>query len=390
MSFSKSATKQFIARLSLALKRAIRCTKRVKKQRLLSFLSWKSGLFFFLVVGVFFAVVVTRQNQPEIFPTISFLSQVEEQKVVATTSPVASPFPFQEMTIPYLQSREYSSTMGAQEKVSETSTYTTYLTSYDSDGFQIHALLTIPKGQMPAGGWPTIIFIHGYIPPMVYQTQSRYADYIDFLSRNGFVVLKIDLRGHGKSEGEADGAYYSEGYVVDTLNAYDALQTLPFVNAERVGLWGHSMAGNVVFRSMVVEPELTTGVIWAGAVYTYEDLQEHGLQDNSYRPPTNNTQRQRRREQLFSTHGQFDPNSDFWQQVVPTNYLENFTGAIQFHHAQNDEVVDIEYSRGLAEILYEKNIPHELYEYASGGHNLTGSSFGQAMNRTVNFFRANL
>jgi dipeptidyl aminopeptidase/acylaminoacyl peptidase len=149
------------------------------------------------------------------------------------------------------------------------------------------------------------------------------------------------LRGHGSSEGEASGAYYSGDYIIDTLNAVSALQAADFVNKDKIGLWGHSMAGNVVLRTIAAQPDIQAAVIWGGAVYTYQDLQEYGIDDNSYRPPTQTSERNRRREELFVAHGQFTPDSDFWKAVAPTNYLTDIQTPIQLHHAVNDEVVSI-------------------------------------------------
>ncbi|OGH11338.1 MAG: hypothetical protein A2684_01975 [Candidatus Levybacteria bacterium RIFCSPHIGHO2_01_FULL_36_15b] len=295
-------------------------------------------------------------------------------------------FEFEELTIPYLREKEYKSTLGNLEEYSKNSNYTSYLASYNSEGLKINGLLTIPEGKSPKGGWPAIVFIHGYIPPTLYETTSRYADYVDYLARNGFVVFKIDLRGHGKSEGQPGGAYYSSDYIIDTLNAYAALQSSNFVDSSRIGLWGHSMAGNVVLRSLAAKPEIPAVVIWAGAVYSYMDLAKHRLNDQSYRPSALITQRQGQRQKLFNTYGQFDENSSFWKQVAATNYLSDIKGAIQLNHATDDTVVDIGYSRDLNELLDKTSIPHEFYEYASGRHNFTGASFTQAMQNTVEFF----
>jgi dipeptidyl aminopeptidase/acylaminoacyl peptidase len=298
--------------------------------------------------------------------------------------------PFQEMTIPYLRSRTYESTLGDLDQTSQNSNYTSYLTNYDSDDLNINGLLTIPTGSEPEGGWPAIIFIHGYIPPTQYSTLTRYTDHVDYLARNGFVVFKIDLRGHGNSEGEPGGAYYSGDYIIDVLNARAALQSSDFVNPESIGLWGHSMAGNVVFRAIAVESEIPAVSIWAGAVYTYEDWQQYRLNDNSYRPPGMTTQRNAKRKQLFDTHGEFDPDSDFWSKVPATNYLPYIKGAVQLNHSVDDSVVSVEYSRNLNEILDSTSIVHEFNEYNSGGHNISGAAFNQAMQATVEFFKRHL
>nr|MBP9759103.1 alpha/beta fold hydrolase [Candidatus Dojkabacteria bacterium] len=236
-------------------------------------------------------------------------------------------------------------------------------------------------------GFPAIVFVHGYIPPEIYKTTEKYVDYVDFLARSGFVVLKIDLRGHGDSEGTAGGAYYSSDYVIDTLNAYSALQNFDKVDKSKIGLWGHSMAGNVTFRSMAVKKDIPAVVIWGGAGFTYADFLEYGIGDNSYRPPTNDSERARKRRQLMEYYGAFSTDSWFWKQVTPINYLDGVTTELELHHAVNDDVVNIEYSRNLNKILDDTQIKHELFEYPTGGHNISGAAFTQAMQRTVEFFK---
>lgn len=299
--------------------------------------------------------------------------------------PTPTPMPLVELTIPYLRSRVYSSALGARTKLYDRGAYTAYMTSYESDGLKINALLTVPRGD--ATKYPAIVFVHGYIPPTQYVTTEKYVEYVDYLARNGFVVLKIDLRGHGQSEGEAGGAYYSSDYVIDTLNARAALASSDFVLPNKIGLWGHSMAGNVVMRAFAAQPSIPAVVVWAGAGYTYQDLVEYRISDQSYRPPSTLANRSRRRELLRQTHGDFSASSTFWKQVAVTDYLGDLRGAVDIHHAIDDDVVSVEYSRNLAKLLDKTSVVHELYEYPSGGHNISGVNFGSAMQRTVDFYK---
>lgn len=323
-------------------------------------------------------VVLNKKSQDNSLPSV--------KNLIASPTPI----PFIEMTIPYLRERSYESSLSDQRLLSNNGSYNSYLTSYPSDGLNINALLTIPEGEKPNEGWPAIVFIHGYIPPAQYQTTEKYQAYVDYLARNGFVVLKIDLRGHGESEGTPGGAYYSSDYVIDTLNAYSALRQTDFVNPEAVGLWGHSMAGNVVLRSMAARPDIPAGVIWAGAVYTYEDMQAYGISDNSYVPPPSGSPTRQMRRRIFEQVGEFSPDNEFWKQVVPTNFLNDLQGSIQIHHAVNDDVVSIEYSRNLVKVASDTDASIELVEHPSGGHNISGSDFNTAMSDTINFFQENL
>lgn len=325
-----------------------------------------------------------------ILVSISLYSKSENQsnnteKSISNT--VATPAPFAELTIPFLRNREYTSTLGPLEQVDQNTIFTSYLTSYVSDDNRINALLTKPSGTPPAEGWPAIVFVHGYIPPASYKTLEKYVDYVNSLARSGFVVFKIDLRGHGNSEGIATGSYYSSGYVIDTLHAIAALQTSGFVNKDSIGLWGHSMAGNIVLRSLAVQPSIPAAVIWAGAGFSYEDLRKYGLNDNSYRRPNPSAQPQSERQRLFSEHGMFTPDSLFWKEVAATNYVRDLKGAIQLHHAEDDATVSSNYSKDLTALLQTTEVPHESYLYSSGGHNISGANFTVAMQRTIAFYK---
>jgi len=116
-----------------------------------------------------------------------------------------TPYPGSEITI--------------EETLEPGANYSRYIASYQSEGLKIYALLTVPYGDTPETGWPAIVFNHGYIPPNVYRTTERYIAYVDSLASHGYIVFRIDYRGHDRSEGTATGAYGHPGYTVDVLNA---------------------------------------------------------------------------------------------------------------------------------------------------------------------------
>lgn len=347
----------------------------------------------FISIAVFCFIAIIGWTVYETFQGNTVSLMRVSKKLVPTKEPgvlTPTPFPFAELTVPYLRGRSYTSSLTERQLVADYGTYTSYLTSYSSDGLRINAQLTIPTGEAPEGGWPAVVFVHGYIPPAQYATLEKYVDYVDFIARNGFVVLKIDLRGHGTSEGEPGGAYYSSDYVIDTLNAYAALESASFVNKTRIGLWGHSMAGNIIMRSMAARPEIPAGVIWAGAVYTYIDFAEYRISDSSYVPLPSNSPSVGRRQRIIQTNGEITADNPYWQQVAPATFAKDLKGAVQIHHAINDDVVSIEYSRNLKQILDKAEVENELYEYLSGGHNISDASWIAAMERTVDFYKKKL
>ena len=295
-----------------------------------------------------------------------------------------------ELTIAALQAKEIvGSDIIIEEVLANGANYAQYIASYLSEGNKIYGLLTVPLDDVPADGFPAIVFVHGYIPPEIYRTTERYVAYVDALARSGFVVFKIDLRGFGNSEGEPSGAYFSPDYTVDTVAALKSLQRMDNVNPQGIGLWGHSMAGNVVLRAMLVEPDVQAGVIWAGAVYSYDDMVRYAIQDPSFRRDQQTTTI-RRGSILRETYGAPDTSQPFWQAVSLTKNIEYLEAPLQIHHALNDSVVNIGYSQDLATVLQEAGKSYQFHTYEGGGHNIESPYFGDAMQRTVQYFRDHL
>lgn len=291
-----------------------------------------------------------------------------------------------ELSVEAMRQKEYpGSDLVIEEELGSGSNYKRYIASYMSEGNKIYALLTIPNGTKPTGGWPVIIFNHGYIPPAQYRTTERYIAYTDYFSRAGYILLRSDYRGHGSSEGNATGGYGSPDYTIDVLNAVSSIKKHPDVNVEKIGMWGHSMGGHITLRSMVTTKDIKVGVIWAGVVASYEDLL-----NNWRRRPTNTqsplpTGARSWRQSLVAQHGEPSANSTFWNSISPTSYLSDLSGPIQLHHGTSDKSVPYEFSEKLDKLIKDVDKESELYLYNGDDHDIT-SNFSTAMKRSLDFF----
>ncbi|MCD0161212.1 alpha/beta fold hydrolase [Deinococcus sp. 14RED07] len=289
------------------------------------------------------------------------------------------------LSIERMRARTYpGSALTTRQTLSPGANYTRRVVSYQSDGLRINALLTVPNGTPPKGGWPAIVFNHGYIPPNEYRTTERYVAYVDAFARAGFVVLKPDYRGHGSSQGQPAGtSYWSPEYTTDVLNAASSLKTLPGVNKARLGMWGHSMGGHITLRAMVVSPDIKAGVVWAGVVGPYDLLFKALLQWGRGDP---NDPRAR----LLATLGRPERNPAAYRAISPNAYLADLRGRpLQLHHATGDTHVPYSLWQSLASSLKAAGQPVTFYTYAGDNHDLS-RNLKAALDRSIAFFKTHL
>jgi dipeptidyl aminopeptidase/acylaminoacyl peptidase len=279
------------------------------------------------------------------------------------------------MSIAALRQRSYDSSFTLEQTLDAGVNYDRYIASYLSDGYRIYALLTIPHGERPPAGFPVVIFNHGYIPPNEYRTTERYVAYVDAFARSGYIVIKSDYRGHGLSEGTAEGAYDSPAYTIDVLNAVTAARRLPEADPSRIGMWGHSMGGYITLRAMVADQGIRAGVIWAGVVASYQEMFETWFR----RAPSG------WRAAIIEQYGTPTDNPAFWDNLSANTYLHELTGPVQIHHGTGDTTVPYSYSVLLDEQIRAVNGHTELLLYPGDDHNIASNRDG-ALAVSVVFF----
>src|SRR3989338_5734189 len=339
-------------------------------------------IFLLILLGVS-AYVYSSKNQ-DVRESIIY-NVVQENE----GGPEVEPHP---LSIQALREGEYpGSDIIIEQTLSAGSNYKRYIASYKSEGLKIYGLLTAPNGTQPVGGWPAIIFNHGYISPSIYKTTERYVAYQDAFARNGFVTFKSDYRGHGNSEGQAQGGYGSNAYTIDILNALSSIKKYPGVDEERIGMWGHSMGGSITLKTMVVTKDIKAGVIWAGVVGSYPDLVERWRRRQTTTPQSSPaiSGRGRWRQELIAKYGEPSENPDFWKSISANSYLADISGPFELHHGTSDTSVPIEFSQKLATQMKDVGKEVELFEYAGDNHNLS-NNFSLAINRSVDFFDKHL
>jgi dipeptidyl aminopeptidase/acylaminoacyl peptidase len=324
-------------------------------------------------------LLVGCSNKPTSFPDVLTKAKTSSSPSSAPVQQILNP-----LAIDAMRQRDYpGSDLVIEQTLPAGSNYQRYIASYRSDGLKINGLLTVPTGKKPASGWPVIIFNHGYIPPAQYRTTERYVAYVDAFARAGYIVFKSDYRGHGSSEGQPSSAYGTPGYTVDVLNAVTTLQRYPNADPNRIGMWGHSMGGNLTLRALVIDPRIKVAVIWAGVTATYQDILFNWHPPPGSGPPPSS--RGSWRQDWLSKYGTPEADPGFWDSISPMAYLSDITAPIQIDHGTADEEVPLIFSQKLFDQLKAKGKTAEFYTYPGSDHNIA-QGFSLAMSRSVAFF----
>lgn len=329
------------------------------------------------------ASTTTSTSTPIALAPTATATTIATPTAISTATPTSTPTAksLNPLSIEYIRQLAYpGSEITLEQTLAPGSNFSRYVTSYQSEGFKISALLTVPNGKKPVNGWPVIIFNHGYIAPRQYSTTASYATYQDALARAGYITFKSDYRGNGNSEGAPTNPHLAPDYPIDVLNALASLKKFPDADPNRIGQWGHSLGGGVTLRAMIVSKDIKAGVIWSGTVGSYDlDMIAGG-----FRAPSSAGARSPL-QSLIEQYGSPQQNPQFWASISPMMYIADLAAPLQLHHDLADSEVAFKYSQEVFDQAKQAGKPIELYSYPGDDHNLA-NSFGLAMQRSIAFF----
>lgn len=241
--------------------------------------------------------------------------------------------------------------------------YTGYLISYLSDGLKIYGRMNVPEG---GGPFPVIILNHGYFNQSSFTSGDGTQTMADILARNGYLTLASDYRGFGKSENDGQGSRgHNPNYAIDVLSLIASVNTLDKADPSKIGMWGHSMGGEMAIRTAEVTDKVIAIVLWA---------------PTSTNPSENAAFYGRGRH--FNT-----PSPGQSTEINPlTNDLRYIDAPISLHQGLADTEVNPEWSKELNEALKKEGKSVEYFEYPGQDHNFKNLGWNVISKRTIDFF----
>ncbi|MGW0987657.1 alpha/beta hydrolase family protein [Streptomyces sp. NPDC002486] len=261
-----------------------------------------------------------------------------------------------------------------------TDAYTRYAVTYEANGMTISGIMNIPEGEGP---FPAVVLAHGYIDPGVYVSGQGMPREQDRLARRGYAVLHTDYRNHARSDKDPDNDVNLRlGYTEDVIGAALALRDSgrPDIDGERIGLFGRSMGGAVVYNTLVVAP----GLFDAAVAYAPVSARPEENIDHFQRPDGDPVV-----VEIEDRHGTPADNPAFWRGVSPLTHAGRMTEPLLIQHGTADGTCPLAWSREAAATFRKAGKDVELRTVSGEGHTF-GPKWAASMDVTEAFLARHL
>ena len=239
-----------------------------------------------------------------------------------------------------------------------------------SEGVELNGYMVRPNGFDSSRRYP--VLMTQYSGPGSQQAADRWTiGWEDVLVQQGYIVACVDGRGTGFRGEEFKKCTYGElgkYETVDQIEAARYLASLPYVDPDRIGIYGWSyggfmalnciLKGNDVFRAAIAVAPVTS---WRFYDTIYTEIYNGLPQDN----PSG-----------------YDDNS-------PIHFADRLKGKLLIAHGTGDDNVHIQNTYEMITKLVEYDKPFELYVYPDRNHGM-GPSRHHLMERCIEFVQRNL
>jgi len=224
--------------------------------------------------------------------------------------------------------------------------YPEFLTIQARDGFPLPAQLLRPKDFNPKKRYPVIIYHYGGpAAPTVLNVWQRFTFFNQILLDKGYLCFTVDNRSATAISKKLENTIYQQmlgpNELNDLLDAVKWLKSQPYVDPERVGIWGGSYGGSFALLAMTRSEEFRAGIAISPA--TDQRFHEPKWAEFAIKRPQNNI--------------------DTWESVSLLRYAKNLHGRLMIVHGTYDDNVRIQNTWAFVDELLKagKNFDMMIY-----------------------------
>ena len=225
------------------------------------------------------------------------------------------------------------------------------------DGTLIPSILYKPKGASAENKVPALVLVHGGPGG---QTRRGYRAFVQHLVNHGYAVLGANNRGssgYGKTFFHMDDKAHGEGDLQDIVMGRTYLESLDWVDGDRVGIIGGSYGGFMVAAALAFEPEaFDVGINIFGVTNWVRTLKSIPPWWESFR------------EALYDEMGDPATDEERHHRISPLFHAKNIVKPMLVVQGANDpRVLQVE-SDEIVAAVKENGVPVEYILFPDEGH----------------------
>lgn len=224
------------------------------------------------------------------------------------------------------------------------------------DGTTLYGRLIKPVDFDENKKYPVLVYVYG--GPHVQLVNKGWLNgaglWMHYMANQGYLVFTLDNRGtsnRGLAFEQATFRNLGTLEIEDQLKGVEFLKSLPYVDTERMAVYGWSFGGFMTASLMLRTPGVFQAGVAGGAVTDW----------NSY-------------EVMYTERYMDTPeqNPEGYQRSDLRQYTQNLTGDLLLIHGTVDDVVILDHSMDLLKSFIDNGIQVDYFQYPGHAHNVRG------------------
>jgi len=225
------------------------------------------------------------------------------------------------------------------------------------DGLEIPSILYKPHGASAENPVPALVLVHGGPGG---QTRTGYRALVQHLVNQGYAVLGANNRGssgYGKTFYHLDDKRHGEEDLLDIVHGRTYLESLEWVDSDKIGIIGGSYGGYMVAAALAFHPEVfDVGIDIFGVTNWERTLQSIPPWWESFK------------EALYDEMGDPETDAERHRRISPLFHADQIVKPLLVIQGANDpRVLQVE-SDELVAAVKKNEVPVEYVVFADEGH----------------------
>jgi dipeptidyl-peptidase-4 len=234
--------------------------------------------------------------------------------------------------------------------------YPEFFTFKTKEDIELNAWMIKPSNFDKTKKYPVLMYVYG--GPGSQTVENKWDRFNFFwyqiLADKGYIIVSVDNRGTGGRGEEFKkctylqlGKYETE----DQIEGAKHLSTLPYIDSERIGIWGWSYGGYMSTLCITKGADIFKTAIAVAPVTTWR------YYDNIYT------------ERFMRTPAE---NAKGYDDNSPINHVKKLKGNYMLIHGTADDNVHYQNAMMLADALVKSNKQFEMFMYPNRDHSIVG------------------